>query len=224
MRVEGETAILSYSINQQLALGSKQVCAGALAVIYNILTELCGNSWQPTDVCLVQEEPTSIRHYLKTFKLRPNFNAIQNSILFSSHWLTKNLPEMNPMINTLVQEKIKSLEQSCSDDLPNKVRRVLRDSLFNNSCTLEYMSNIFSLNSRTFNRRLADSGVHYQQLVDDIRFEISRQMLSDSEQTINDIALSLHFSDSRSFIRAFKRWSDTTPARWRKSNCINVSS
>jgi len=45
--------------------------------------------------------------------------------------------------------------------------------------------------------------------------KMARQMLNDSDLAVSEIAQILHYPDARSFIRAFRRWSDSTPARWR---------
>ena len=71
------------------------------------------------------------------------------------------------------------------------------------------------MHPRTLNRRLQTYGVGYQELVDESRFDIARQMLQDSDLDIYQIALMLHYADARSFIRAFRRWSGDTPASWR---------
>ena len=58
-------------------------------------------------------------------------------------------------------------------------------------------------------------GIGYQELVDETRFDMAQQMLKESNLEVGEIALMLHYAEARSFIRAFRRWSDTTPARWR---------
>jgi AraC-like DNA-binding protein len=68
---------------------------------------------------------------------------------------------------------------------------------------------------RTLNRCLNDHGIGYQELVDEILFEMAPQMLNDTGPPVSEIATMLHYADSRSLIRAFRRWSGATPARWR---------
>ena len=51
--------------------------------------------------------------------------------------------------------------------------------------------------------------------MDEGRFEIARQMLEDSEMPVSQIAAMLDYADASAFTRAFRRWSGTTPARWR---------
>jgi AraC-like DNA-binding protein len=71
------------------------------------------------------------------------------------------------------------------------------------------------MHPRTLNRRLNTYGLGYQELLDETRFEIAQQMLKESSLEVSEIALRLDYAEARSFIRAFRRWSGTTPARWR---------
>ena len=71
------------------------------------------------------------------------------------------------------------------------------------------------MNRRTLNRHLNVLGTHFQKVVDEIRFEIARQLLEDSAMEILQIALFLGYSNASAFTRAFRRWSSTTPAHWR---------
>ena len=71
------------------------------------------------------------------------------------------------------------------------------------------------MHSRTLSRRLHASGTSFQELVDEGRFEIARQTLEDSVMPVRQIAAMLDYADASAFTRAFRRWSDTTPAQWR---------
>ena len=71
------------------------------------------------------------------------------------------------------------------------------------------------MHSHTLSRRLEGFGTGFHDLVDECRFEIARQMLENTALSVADIGTSLGYSRSSAFIRAFRRWSGTTPAQWR---------
>jgi AraC-like DNA-binding protein len=71
------------------------------------------------------------------------------------------------------------------------------------------------MHSRTLHRRLAASGTNFRTLVDECRYEIARQMLEDTDADVGHIASMLDYADTSAFARAFRRWSGTTPSRWR---------
>ena len=80
------------------------------------------------------------------------------------------------------------------------------------------MAALFSIHERTLHRRLKAHGTSFRQLVDDGRFTIALQMLESSSASLRQIAAALDYADVRAFNRAFKRWSGTSPARWRRQH------
>ena len=74
------------------------------------------------------------------------------------------------------------------------------------------------MSSRTLNRRLRALGTSYREVADEVKCQIACQVLSASEMQVTDLANLLHYHDSSSFVKAFKRWTGTTPAQWRLEN------
>ena len=72
------------------------------------------------------------------------------------------------------------------------------------------------MHSRTLHRRLAARGTNFRALADECRYAIARQMLEDTDSDVGHIADLLDYADTSAFARAFRRWSGTTPSRWRK--------
>ena len=70
---------------------------------------------------------------------------------------------------------------------------------------------------RSFHRRLADHGVSFQTLAEDTRREIALGMLRDENCPFSEIAFLTGFSEQSAFNRAFRRWTNQTPASYRKS-------
>ena len=51
-------------------------------------------------------------------------------------------------------------------------------------------------------------------MLDDVRFQVARELLA-SDIALDDIAATLGYSTVTPFMRTFRRWSGTTPGRWR---------
>ena len=215
LEVQGGTAILGYQIQQGGAGTNKQVGDGAIAGLFNILRELCGPDWKPTEVWAMHRKPRNIEPYKQLFKAHLQFNAEQNAIVLHASWLAKPLPEVHADVRKMVQKQVDTLASRHRDDFPEQVRAVLRASLLSGDAKAARVAALLSIHPRTLNRRLNVYGLGYQALLDESRFEMARQMLKDSDLTISEIALALLYADARSFIQAFRRWSGETPARWR---------
>ena len=69
--------------------------------------------------------------------------------------------------------------------------------------------------ARTLQRRLAEQGLSFSQLVDEVRF-IKAQKLIQQQKKIAEVAIRLGYADVGSFTRAFERWAGVSPTQYRK--------
>jgi AraC-like DNA-binding protein len=77
------------------------------------------------------------------------------------------------------------------------------------------------MSESTLQRRLAQEGCRYQQLLDQVRYRLAKEYLVGTTLPVAEIACLLGFSDTTNFRRAFKRWSDTTPSDFRTAATLN---
>lgn len=68
---------------------------------------------------------------------------------------------------------------------------------------------------RSLQRKLETTGVTYSDLVDDVRYELAKSLLTATTFVIADIGASLRYRDPSSFSRAFLRWSGMSPTDFR---------
>jgi AraC-like DNA-binding protein len=80
---------------------------------------------------------------------------------------------------------------------------------------LEQLAQQMHCSPRTLRRHLQELGTHYQELLDELRFERAKALLAQEEWPIYRIAEALGFSESASFRHAFQRWSGVAPSRFR---------
>jgi AraC-like DNA-binding protein len=95
-------------------------------------------------------------------------------------------------------------------DVYRAVRRLLIDHRHGG----DEIAEALSMHRRTLNRRLQAQGTSFQHVLDDVRFQVARELLA-SDIALDDIAATLGYSTVTPFMRTFRRWSGTTPGRWR---------
>jgi AraC-like DNA-binding protein len=80
------------------------------------------------------------------------------------------------------------------------------------------MSNIaetFGMSRRTLARRLAEEGVSFTEILEDMRRDLALRYLEDPTLSISQIAWLLGFQEISAFTSAFKRWTGATPTQGR---------
>ena len=208
-------ATLGYAIYEPHVEATDQIGAGAAAMLFNILRTLCGPEWKPVAIEFAHRKPETVGPFRRFFQAPLIFDTEQYAVAFAADWLSRPLPDTDPQLHRLLQRQIDALEARHGDDFPEQVRSVLRTALVTGHARADQVAALFSMHARTLNRRLDAFGVGFRELVDEGRFEIARQMLEDSAMPVSQIATMLDYADASAFTRAFRRWSGTTPARWR---------
>ena len=64
---------------------------------------------------------------------------------------------------------------------------------------------------RTIQRKLAQEGTSFKDLVEDVRKNLALEYLRSTVLSVEEIALRLGYSDAPSFSHAFKRWTGSSP-------------
>ena len=211
----GAAATITYDIQLPGTVDPGQFFDGAMATINNILLTLCGPGWQPTEVRIARRRPADIRPYRRFFRAPLHFDAPQNAIVFPARWLNQRLPEVDPELDRLLRNQIDALAAQQGDTFPEQVQRVLRTGLLTGHAGADQVASLFSMHRRTLTRRLEAFDTSFKDLVDEGRFEIAQRLLQMTSMHVSQVAEALDYADASAFTRAFRRWSGTTPARWR---------
>jgi AraC-like DNA-binding protein len=81
---------------------------------------------------------------------------------------------------------------------------------------IEAVARVLAVSVRSLQRRLAEAGLSYQQLLEDTRRAAAAQYLSDPALSIGEVGYLLGYSEPAAFHRAFKRWHGVPPLAYRK--------
>ena len=74
---------------------------------------------------------------------------------------------------------------------------------------------IVGMSVRTLQRRLAETGVSYSDLVDEVRLASALTLIDDRSIRLSDVARRLGYADAANFDRAFRRWTGFSPSQVR---------
>lgn len=196
--------------------GTRHISAGAIAIAANILRELCGKGFALTEVRLPVREPPDPAPYRRFFRAPVRFNAEEPLVVFPVSWLAAPLAQSDAGNREQLQAHLAGVMAVSDDDLCDKLKRLLRVVVVHAGGSQDQVAAHFALHRRTLNRRLNALGATFQGLVEETRFEISRQLLNDTDMSAMQIAAVLDYADASAFTRAFRRWTGTTPQRWRE--------
>nr|WHW29702.1 putative AraC famiG400:G401ly transcriptional regulator [uncultured bacterium] len=180
---------------------------------------LLGGARAAPDLSLEYEPENGRELYHLIFGERAEFDAGKTALFFNDVKLATPIAGANPLSQEIFRrecDRILAID-SHRGSVSERVQQVLLQAGadFPNAAAI---ASTLNMSESTLQRRLAKEGCRYQQLLDQVRYRVSREYLSGTNLSVAEIAQLLGFSDAANFRRSFKRWSDTTPSMYRSAN------
>ena len=109
-----------------------------------------------------------------------------------------------PRFDLILNEQFAALTKT---DIQTRCKVLLLQQLTSGEPSEEELASQVQMSCRTLQRKLADSGLTYNRLLDETRYEMAQRYLNDPHRSVTEITFLLGFSEQSAFTRAFKRWS-----------------
>jgi AraC-like DNA-binding protein len=169
--------------------------------------------------------PTDPSRYERHFACPVRFGAEHDEMHLPAFLLEGRAPQADPNLGRVLQEHNEYLLSRLPSDDPfvylvrSKLVQRLRDA---NLPDPRWVARELHMSARTLRRRLQAEGTGYHALLDDVRAQLARQYVLERREGFDAIATRLAFGDASAFFRAFKRWTGTTPAQYRKRDATGA--
>jgi AraC-like DNA-binding protein len=92
---------------------------------------------------------------------------------------------------------------------------LITDRLSSGQPKIDTVARELGMSSRTLTRRLAEDGVTYKALLDEVRQKLALQYLKDRRISPKQVAYLLGYSEVPAFYHAFRRWTGSSPLQHR---------
>jgi AraC-like DNA-binding protein len=167
----------------------------------------------PLAVESVFRAPAQPARYAGAFGVALRFGAPATRVLLAGADLDAPLPSRDAALLALhrrmMEERLAALGGSA---LRTRIRALLHDRLATGEPRRADVAAALAMSEHTLQRRLADEGLNFRDLLDDTRRELAICCLADPAQSLGGIAERLGFGDTSNFFRASKRWFGVPPA------------
>jgi AraC-like DNA-binding protein len=212
----GSTAKLGYAIYLPDVPATAHILAGAMAIGCNLLRALCGPEFRLREVSFAFRRPADVRPYKRVFMAPLRFDADESALRFSAHFLGRPVAGADPALYRLIESEVRALETRARSTLHERLVPLLRALVATGGATIDRAATLLAVHTRTLNRRLRERGTTFREVMEEVRFAMARQMMTDTDMPLAAIAAALDYADASVFSRAFRRWSGHSPADWRQ--------
>ncbi|WP_162932504.1 AraC family transcriptional regulator [Solimonas sp. K1W22B-7] len=166
------------------------------------------------------EAPEAAREYFQHFNCPVYFDRAESSLNFPDRVLQMRLPHGDALMKDLLERHARSLlaEREQPRALTDEVRHLIQAMIIEGVPMRDRVAEQLGMSGRSLHRKLIESGSGYRELLDEVRLDLARQRLRDSEDSVTVIAEFLAFHSHQAFLRWFKQASGgQTPGQYRKA-------
>lgn len=197
--------------NMKDVVGYTSSQAYQLEVYLDLIRHFVGKEWVPTEIGIEYPEiPPVVQEHFPGSRIltsqQVGYVAVPRTCL---HMATRNgEPDVEGDSQLTLTEDFKYVET---------LGELLNPYLIEGYPTARLAATLMDTSVRTLARRLATAGVTYQSVVDDLRFDRSKELLRNTSAPVSDIAGAVGFDDPAHFTRMFRRIAGLSPRQFRQA-------
>ena len=179
---------------------------------------LAGGQLPPADLAFTHAGSADPAEYARVFGAMPRFDAPLNAARFDAALLARPVPNADVSLYPVLQQHAERLLDQRAEAAPAivaEVRAAIIRNLAHDRVRLSSIAAGLGLSPRTLQRKLADAGASFQQVLDTARYALARDYLRQGSLSLLEIASLLGYQEQSAFTHAFKEWSGMNPGAWR---------
>lgn len=194
---------------------AEQVITG-LVSLSRFLTN--DEKYAPSTVFFTHKCKSNKHIYEEYFQCAVKFESQFNGMVVDNNALEANLTKSDVELNKVLYQHAQAMLAHQTFSSPMEViKDYVIKTLPSHVPDIEEVSQYLNLSVRSTQRKLQEHGTSFSQVLDAIRKELALTYLRQTHNSALYVSERLGFSEQSAFQRAFKRWTGTTPRRYRLS-------
>jgi AraC-like DNA-binding protein len=199
--------------------GFRQNSDFVVATLVRACRDLTRQAISPIRVECVCEEPDEKGEYA---------DILGCPVIFGTEWTALIYAEeaMRLPVQGADTKLLQTLELTCRkilgptpemQDLVREVRRLIVERLPRGSANIDAIADELKMGSKTLERRLAGRSESFSALLDETRCKAAKYYLEKTDMRLSQVAYMAGYTEPAALVRAFRRWTGTTPRKFRDS-------
>ena len=226
--MNNEGARLSYRTEKQIVLPVSYVGVARhpdrhqmeffVTALVRACRQLTGQELRPQCVTLSHLRTDEFKEIKEYFGCSVVFGGPVDEIAFSKTIERMQISSADPYLNALLLkycDEARAARATKPSALRLSIENAIAPLLPHGKVTASEAARSLGLSQRTCARRLKAEGLSFAGILHELRYDLARTYLRDTNSSISTIAWLLGYEEVSSFTHAFKRWSGTTPRQAR---------
>ena len=208
--INGNTASYSWTYNDKEMEGRDQVDYLNLFYAIDGIRVGAGSKWTPLEIhtiCSDLPDLENLLPYESNTVVRTNCK--RSGIVFKTSLLTTPMNDKSRVKSDYSEEHL---------NIQGEIQSILNAWKGETLPLVDVIAEMALMSRATLYRKLLNQGTSYFEIVDNWRCTQALKILSENDyHSIKEISQKLKYSSCSNFERSFKRWTGTTPGRFRDS-------
>lgn len=189
-----------------------------IAALYAFIQRHLSQPLRLEKVAFIHPVPTHAEAFERYFDCPVHFSDTHTRVRFAASQLATPMRQGDSSLKALLDRQARAALSAMPDSagFDEAIRSCILRGLPEGRVTLPEVAASLHRSVRTLQRRLSQRNLVWRDLLDRVRLSLAQEYLMDASLALSDIALLLGYTEQSAFTRAFKRWTGTTPARWRQ--------
>lgn len=213
-----EDFVFGYGIYDPAGVEAIQVHDMVLATGCMLLFILTEHRVQPVEIWSMRPAPAGPDPLRKFAGCPVRYGQEQSCIFLPPAAAAVQLPDGDRSRHAAALSQLAARAASAPWGKSGMVRHTLRGAFINGRTGMDDIAAHLHQHPRSLRRALDREGTTFTALRDEVRYTISRELLSLTPLLMRDIAMTLDFADTSAFTHAFRLWSGCSPTAWRSEH------
>ncbi|MGI9510593.1 MAG: AraC family transcriptional regulator ligand-binding domain-containing protein [Geminicoccaceae bacterium] len=197
--------------------GRRLDCEQTLTLYRSVVRIALGPDWQPSEVWIERATTQQRRAFETRFGAPARAPSDGYALVFPRHLLDLPMTYARPLAMMERQVELGSLLANSPDDtFGGSVKAIIHGRLSGGYPPISAVARSMRSSVRSLQRRLAEQGIIYSDLVAEVRHDLAMALLAEPSNSQLDVAFSVGYAEAASFSRAFKQWTGMTPRVYRR--------
>ncbi|MEH6557354.1 MAG: helix-turn-helix domain-containing protein [Oceanicoccus sp.] len=203
--INGSKATFSQQFTDGYCQGKPEVDYVNFMLILNGIRLALGDNWDPLELHIQSRQELDLTGILQPGSLTVvRYGQDTTGVVLPTKLLS------TPMLN-----RHNDIVVEAPNSFRSRVEALIEASTYRPDANS--MASISNIRPRTFQRQLSEENTSFSQILDHWRFNKAMELLCNEEMKIQEIGERLHYRDTSNFDRAFRRWANTSPGKYRKA-------
>lgn len=204
-------------------LAMRQSVELAVGTMFRMLGDLIGPHWQPLEVCFTHRPPKDACAHRAFFGRSVRFNQEFNGLVCRATDLSSPRESADQVSAGFARKYLEAAMKDRTESAQGSCRQIILALLPCGACSAQEVARLLHVDRRTLHRQLDAEGLNFSRLLDDVRSDLVKRHLRESDLPLGEVAERLGFARLSSFSHWFGNLFGCSASQWRNKQSAEAA-